>query len=82
MKVTQLDERTFKVILSDAELDDLMHEAVHSDISSLDVMKSIFLMTFVQVMSCRYFRRILIVRDKDKSKDNESHRTLETEVGG
>ncbi|MBA7590677.1 hypothetical protein ES708_32805 [subsurface metagenome] len=59
MKVIQLDERTFKVYLNDAELDDITHEAVYSQISTLDVMKAIFLMTFVQVMSCRYWRRTL-----------------------
>lgn len=64
MKVTQENETTFKVILNDAELDDLTHEAVHSKISTLDVMKAVFLMTFVQLCSCRYFRRTLCDMDK------------------
>ena len=68
MKVEQLDERTFRVILNDAELDDIMHEAVYSEISMLDVMKANFLMTFVQIMSCRYLRRTFPLIDRDKYK--------------
>ena len=59
MKVVAQDERTYKVILSDAELSDLKAEASHSQISLVDVMRSIFLMTFVQIMSCRYWRSLL-----------------------
>lgn len=58
MKVTQESERTFTVELNDGELDDLTHEAVYSQVSTLDVMKAMFLATFVQICSCRYFRGI------------------------
>lgn len=82
MKVTQESERTFTVVLTDGELDDVMHEAVYSEISSLDVMKSIFLMTFMQVMSCRYFRRMLRPTDKDKSKHQTAYNDFFRQHGG
>jgi len=59
MQVTQENERTYRVILNDAELDDMKAEAEHSKLPLLDIMKAIFLMTFVQFMTCRYFRREL-----------------------
>ena len=59
MKVTQKNYHSFIVELNDAELDDMKAEAEYSKLTLLDVMKAIFLMTFVQFMSCRYFRRTL-----------------------
>jgi len=59
MRVEQVDERTYTVILNDAELDDMKAESEHSKLPLLDIMQAIFLMTFVQFMSCRYFRRVL-----------------------
>lgn len=59
MKLTQYNERTYIVTLNDAELHDLKAEAEHSELTLLDVMKAILLMTFVQFLSCRYFRSIL-----------------------
>lgn len=71
MKVIQIDERTYKVYLNDDEFSDLKVEASRSQISLLDVMKAIFLMTFVQVMSCRFFRRQLHLCKGEKTPDEK-----------
>lgn len=82
MKVTQVDERTFKVELNDAELEDVMHEAVYSDISVLDVIKSVILMTFVKVCQCRYFHRELRGRKDKKLMSPQEKFRRGVELGG
>jgi len=59
MKVEQSNDNTFTVELNDAELADLTAEADYSKLSLADIMRSICLMTFVQLLTCRYFRRML-----------------------
>ena len=71
MKVTQENEHTFRVELNDAELGDVIYESIYSEISTLDVMKTNFLMTFVQIMSCRYLRRTLSPHKSEEKKDSE-----------
>lgn len=72
MKVTQENEHTFRVELNDTELGDVIYESIYSEISTLDVMKANFLMTFVQIMSCRYLRRTLRSDRAENPTDNET----------
>lgn len=82
MKVIQVEPAVFKVYLNKDELEDLKHEADYSSITRLDVMKAIFLMTFVQIMSCRYWRRQLRDCKPEKPNDDDNERKLEIARGG
>ena len=59
MKVIQKNERAFMVILSDAELDDLTQEAEIREFTPLEIMKAVFVNSFIQIVSCFWRRSML-----------------------
>ena len=67
MKVTQESERTFTVVLSDAELGDLTQEAELREYTPLEIMKAVFFSVFVQIVSC-YWRRAIMQHGNIKQK--------------
>lgn len=77
MKLTQQNERTFTVVLSDAELEDLVSEAVIREYSALEIMKAVFFSVFVQIVSCRWRRAILSPLDEEKRIDKARARDNE-----
>ena len=71
MRVTQEDERTYKVRLSDEELSDLKAEAKVRELTPLEIMKAVFFMMFVQIVSCFWRRAILGHSDKGKIPESQ-----------
>ena len=76
MKVTQGNERTFTVVLSDAELGDLTQEAETHKHTPLELMKAVFLSVFLQFISC-YWRRAIREHGNIKEKPESEKDTVD-----
>lgn len=71
MQVTEENEYTYKVVLSDIELRDLKAESKNRDFTPLEIMKAVFFSVFVQIVSCFWRRAILGSLDPNLTKGSE-----------